>query len=99
MKAVHFCCVAPPQGGGMGLAADWEVKLLRQRGSEAWLVAPKKSGIESAEYVIRAPAKNFGNAAFIFGLEKFVEDADIVHLHYPFYGVAGRIAKLKRQGK
>ncbi len=110
MKVVHFCCVAPlrglssarrapPQGGGMGLAADWEVKLLRKRGSEAWLVAPKKSGIESAEYVIRAPAMSFGNGASIKGLEKFVEDADIVHLHYPFYGTAGKIAKLKKQGK
>ncbi len=83
----------------MGLAADWEVKLLRKRGSEAWLVAPKKSGIESAEYVIRASAMSFGNGAIIKGLEKFVEDADIVHLHYPFYGTAGKIAKLKKQGK
>jgi glycosyltransferase involved in cell wall biosynthesis len=83
----------------MGLAADWEVKLLRKRGSEAWLVAPKKSGIESAEYVIRASAISFGNGAIIKGLEKFVEDADIVHLHYPFYGTAGKIAKLKKQGK
>lgn len=99
MKVVHFCCVAPPQGGGMGLAADWEVKLLRKRGSEAWLVAPKKSGIESADYVIRAPAASLGNGARIYGLEKFVEDADIVHLHYPFYGTAGKIAKLKKQNK
>ena len=41
----------------------------------------------------------FGHGGYIYALDHLVRDADIVHLHYPFFGTAGRIASLKRKGK
>jgi glycosyltransferase involved in cell wall biosynthesis len=41
----------------------------------------------------------FGHGGFIYALDHLVRDADIVHLHYPFFGTAGLIAGLKRKGK
>jgi glycosyltransferase involved in cell wall biosynthesis len=98
MKVLHICCVAPPQGGGMGKAADTEVRLLRARGVEAWLAAPFVNGLESEDHVIRLPAWSLGNAAILRHLQITAADADIVHLHYPFYGTAGQVARLRHHG-
>jgi len=98
MKLLHLCCVAPPQGGGMGSVADSEVRRLRARGIEAWLAAPACKGIEAQEHVIRVPSYCFGNGAWMRGLSRLCSDADVVHLHYPFYGTAGQAAKLRRAG-
>lgn len=100
MKVIHLCCVAPPETGGMGRVADIEVKMLNARGVEAWLMAPEAGKpMVGPEYVSRVPAIGLGNAARILALDKILEDADVVHLHYPFYGTAGRVAALRRQGK
>lgn len=82
----------------MGRVADTEVRLLRARGVEAWLAAPSVHGLESEDHVIRLPSVGFGNAAMIRNLQITAADADIVHLHYPFYGTAGQVARLRRNG-
>lgn len=41
----------------------------------------------------------FGHGGFIYALDHLVRDADIVHLHYPFFGTGERISTLKRKGK
>ena len=102
MRVLHISCVAPPVGGGIGAVADLEVRMLRQKGVEAWLATPanKKNQNAEQEYIINLPmAWHFGNAGRLKGLDKLIKDADIVHLHYPFYGTANYLAKLKRQGK
>lgn len=82
----------------MGSVADMEVRRLRARRVEAWLAAPAVKGIEAQEQVIRVPSFTFGNAAWMRGLERLCSDADVVHLHYPFYGTAGQVARLRRAG-
>ncbi len=103
MKVVHVCCIAPPESGGMGAVAYQEVLNLRKLGVDAVLVAPSvipNVGEESAKPgIIRLPAIRIGNVAHLKGLDEIVKDADVVHLHYPFYFTAGMIARWRRQNK
>ncbi|MDD5438213.1 MAG: glycosyltransferase family 4 protein [Patescibacteria group bacterium] len=108
MKVVHVCCVAPPEAGGMGAVAYQEVSRLRKLGVDAVLVAPQTltpspSPIELSSTgegsIVRLPAVRIGNVARMFGLDKIVKDADVVHLHYPFYFTSGLIARWRRQNK
>jgi len=87
MKIIHFSCVAPPQVGGIGRVASQEVASLVERGEDAYLVS-----------LTTHAGFRIGNAGSIHAVEHFVRDADIVHLHYPFYGTAGTIARLRREG-
>lgn len=128
MKVVHLCCVAPPEGGGMGVVASQEVAHLRELGVEAVLVAPSvipalpsvipaKAGIQYNEInsigspssasglrgdddlVLRLPSLRIGNVARLMGLDKIIQDADVVHLHYPFYFTAGMVARWRRKNR
>ena len=93
MRIVHLACVAPPQVGGIGMAALREVTGLRAHGIDASLIAPSlpvadgqaddKSFIERVEPYVR-----YGNAAVLPLVHKKIREADVVHLHYPFYGTA-----------
>ncbi|MBU2613223.1 glycosyltransferase family 4 protein [Patescibacteria group bacterium] len=87
MRIIHFSCVGPPQVGGIGRVASLEVASLVERGHDAHLVSLSTHA-----------AFRFGNAGAIHGVEHFVADADIVHLHYPFFGTAGTLARLRRSG-
>lgn len=91
MRVIHLACVAPPIVGGIGRIAFLETESLVQRGFEAELLSPASF----------PNAPSWGNVAWIPSrrlLEK-VADADIVHLHYPFYFAAGAAARLRKQGK
>jgi glycosyltransferase involved in cell wall biosynthesis len=103
MRIVHICSVAPPQGGGMGAVAYQEVKRLRALGMDATLVAPNTTfNIQHStneDGVSHLPAYRIGNVGRLMGLDLIVKDADVVHLHYPYYFTAGRLAALRRQGK
>jgi glycosyltransferase involved in cell wall biosynthesis len=85
MKIIHLVCVAPPEIGGMGQAAAEEVAGLVRRGIDATLVS-----------LTTHAGFRLGNAGALHGLEFLVKEADIVHLHYPFYGTQGSVARLRR---
>ncbi len=91
MRVIHFACVAPPQTGGIGAVAFEEVQRLIARNVGAQFIAPTNVGVRAVK---------FGNAAFL-NLKPMLADlqsADVVHLHYPFYGTAGQIARLRKNG-
>lgn len=88
MRIIHFSCVAPPETGGIGRVASAEVTSLAERGHDAHLVS-----------LTTHAGFRIGNVGSIHAVEHFVRGTDIVHLHYPFYGTAGAIAKLRQQGK
>lgn len=46
-----------------------------------------------------APALKYGNAAYLPSLKKELEDMDIVHLHYPFYGTANLVRRWRLKTK
>jgi glycosyltransferase involved in cell wall biosynthesis len=92
MKIVHLACVAPPQIGGIGKVAAQEVGLLRSRDVDAALLAPRPKyplPEETRTDILRIPALwQTGNASQFapWALFPQIKDADIVHLHYPFFG-------------
>ncbi len=97
MKIIHLSCVAPPQTGGTGRVAFEIVQRLVDRGEEATLIAPElKSKLETpdASFIKRLPAfPRWGNAAALTDLKPHLNEADVIHLHYPFYGTAEQVAE------
>lgn len=87
MRILHLACVSPPEVGGMGAVAAHEVELLRACDVDA-----------SVASLTTHPFFRIGNVGWMRSLRQLTAAADIVHLHYPFYGVAGRVAALKRKG-
>ncbi|MFA6099456.1 MAG: glycosyltransferase family 4 protein [Patescibacteria group bacterium] len=55
--------------------------------------------VRDDESIIRLPALRIGNVGRLIGLDKIIEEADVVHLHYPYYFTAGMIARWRRQNK
>lgn len=88
MKVVHLVCEAPPELGGMGTSALREVIGLRARGIEATLIAPElKAPVSEPSFVKRlSTIWRIGNASTLEAWHEAVKGADIVHLHYPYYG-------------
>ncbi|MCC7522754.1 glycosyltransferase family 4 protein [Candidatus Uhrbacteria bacterium] len=88
MRVVHFVCEAPPEIGGMGKAALREVSGLRARGIEAKLIAPEiQETTQEASFVKRLPfIWRIGNASTLNGWKEEAKKADVIHLHYPYYG-------------
>jgi glycosyltransferase involved in cell wall biosynthesis len=97
MNILHLSCVAPPQTGGIGQVANEIVKRLRDRHLDATLVSPKLKrdlGELDPVWVERFPAFiRWGNAAALGGIEKRMKSADVIHLHYPFFGTAEKVAQ------
>lgn len=101
MRVIHLSCVAPPETGGIGSVAFDEVARLAERGVDAMLIAPIAKDVPAAPRVRRMPASwRFGNAVVLRrpDLRSVLRDADVVHLHYPFFGTAGFVAALRRHG-
>lgn len=97
MNVIHISCVAPPQTGGIGQSASEMVKRLQERGVEAMLIAPKLRGkMQEPDPMwvkrLSAPLR-IGHAAVLAGVKSLIRDADVVHLHYPFFGTAESIAQ------
>ncbi|MDO8583629.1 MAG: glycosyltransferase family 4 protein [bacterium] len=91
MKILHLSCVAPPEHGGIGAVAYQEVVGLRARGMDARLVAPypATNGVLERSFVdYIEPRLRIGNGAILPHLMERARGADLIHLHYPFFGVA-----------
>jgi glycosyltransferase involved in cell wall biosynthesis len=87
MRVLHVSCIAPPEHGGIGRVAAIETRLLQECGVDTHLASlTTHAGIR------------IGNAGRIYALEHLVRDMDIVHLHYPFFGTAERLASFRRKG-
>jgi glycosyltransferase involved in cell wall biosynthesis len=96
MRVMHIACVAPPEIGGIGQVALREVTGLRAHGIDARLIAPELPSGHHAEnaladydrsFVHRLPtAWRFGNASLLEGWCELAKTADVIHLHYPYYG-------------
>ena len=102
LRILQIACLAPPEVGGIGMAALREVEGLRVRGHEAVLVAPEMSGGEKGttrptEVTVLKPLWRLGNAAALPLTKLLQEPWDVVHLHYPFYGTAEWLLMLPRK--
>lgn len=103
MKIAHIVSTFPPYYGGMGNVAFQMVSRLAARGHTVQVMTPLYARDESdptvremKEFALRLkPAIAFGNSAYLPGIKQRLEDADLVHLHYPFFGTANLVRKWK----
>jgi len=97
MKILHISCTAPPETGGTGQSAFEIVRRLRLRGMDARLIAPtprRSYGEKDESWVIRLPSFiRVWGAAALSGLEPYMAESDVIHLHYPFFGTAEAVAQ------
>jgi glycosyltransferase involved in cell wall biosynthesis len=93
MKVIHVSCVAPPEIGGIGRSALREVAGLRALGEDAILIAPEIDSREGDRSFVHRlkPLWRFGNASVLSGLGEALSKADVIHLHYPYFGTAEAI--------
>ena len=103
MKVAVVTPTYPPYQGGIGNVAASLAEHLQRRGNEVQVYTPDYGvrGGEGGVPVSRLRAVlRYGNAAFVPQLYKLTAGADVVHLHYPFFGGAEAVllaARIRRQ--
>lgn len=92
MKIAQIISTFPPYKGGMGNVACEFARRLNNRGNEITVLTPFYEKIEELGegFTIKRlkPFFKYGNAAFIPGLWSELDNYEIIHLHYPFFGAA-----------
>lgn len=105
MKIAQVVCVYPPYKGGIGTMAYNHAISLVARGHAVTVFTPAYDGVASDEmqegvHVVRLkPLIQYGNAGLLPQLLKYLEGFDIVHVHYPFFGGAEVVWRLKKKLK
>jgi glycosyltransferase involved in cell wall biosynthesis len=86
----------PPYRGGMGKVAQQDATQLSALGYDVSVYAPppntKAEEAHPSELKVLRPLLRYGHAAFIPSLISHVRKADLVVLHYPFFGGAEPVA-------
>lgn len=100
MKIAHIVCTYPPYYGGMGNVVFQTTQALRNRGHEVLTITPqyKEPTTQDVAHVKRlSPSVSYGNAARLPQIKQELDQYDIVHLHYPFFGTANLVRKWKER--
>lgn len=103
MKVAQLSCVLPPYGGGIGRVAAVYASILSSE-HQVTVFTPyygdnqrpadiKDVNIKQVRAVVRS-----GKAAFLPQINRQLSNFEVVHLHYPFFGVQ-EILSLKPQQK
>jgi len=98
MKIAHIVCSYPPYYGGMGNVVFQTASALSDLGHAVEVFTPQYGNPpqEDIEYARRLkPEIQYGQAARLGKIKKILNDFDLVHLHYPFFGTANLIRKWK----
>ncbi|NBS68831.1 glycosyltransferase family 1 protein [bacterium] len=96
--------VYPPYKGGMGSVAAQEVNLIREAGHKVRVMTPryKRKAATQEEWVtLLDPWYAWGNAAVLpwKPLREKISGAEVVHIHYPFFGTALPTALMTKYAK
>jgi len=102
MKIAIVSPVFPPYHSGIGTVAYTEARELARRGHDVSVFVPRRPG-EKKDHAQKEkfrlfrlrPFFRYGNAAFLPQLFWKLKNFDVVHLHYPFFGGAEVVYKLK----
>src|SRR2546430_3300843 len=89
----HIVSTYLPHLAGTGNVVAAYARLLVKRNHDVTVLTPQYRSVDAREEMIdgvhvrrlRAPIK-WGNAAFVPGLSKELDGADIIHCHAPFFG-------------
>ncbi|PIZ95054.1 MAG: hypothetical protein COX81_02020 [Candidatus Magasanikbacteria bacterium CG_4_10_14_0_2_um_filter_37_12] len=109
MRIAHVVCSYPPYYGGMGNVVLQTVSELARRGHDVEVITPTfqeklpqtesdyepeiQEQIEYAKFL--KPSIQYGKAARLPQVNKELDNFDLVHLHYPFFGTANLVRKWK----
>lgn len=90
MKIAYLSCVFPPYPGGIGILAKGMREEMKKRGYQTEVFAP---------FHPFRPLLRYGNAAFIPQLFWRLRGFDIIHLLYPFFGMAEFLPLIRKISK
>ena len=108
----HIVSTYPPYGGGMGNVAFYMVDELASRGHLVDVITPdydkvpatkqqeikQQKEVALGKQIVRLdPKVSYGNAAILTNIDKKLDQFDIVHLHYPFYGSSNIVRRWKKR--
>ncbi|MBI5071351.1 glycosyltransferase family 4 protein [Candidatus Falkowbacteria bacterium] len=105
MKIAIISPVFPPYRGGIGTAAYTEAEELARRGHDVSVFVPRRPGGQGHELKEKfklfhlGPFLRYGNAAFLPQLWWKLNNFDVIHLHYPFFGGAEVVYKKLKNKK
>lgn len=104
MKVVQLTCVYPPYGGGIGEVARQYAALLTAEHQVSVITPryyPAMTFTDTPGVTIKAlrPLISWGKAAWLTNLKQALKDFDVVHLHYPFFGVHEQLPKFINNSK
>lgn len=93
MKIAHVVCTYPPYKGGIGNVAKNFCDLLSDSGHLISVFTPLYDGNnennnQTLSTIRLRPFLKYGNGAFLPQIFNLLNNFDIVHLHYPFFGTA-----------
>lgn len=98
-KIALVTCAWPPNGGGFGNNAYYQVKKLAGAGWSVGAFTIAFKGIEAGPFDFKFKALpavfQIGKAGFLVGLLKELKDYQIIHLYYPFFGTDLLVAGYK----
>ena len=90
MNIAHIVCVFPPYKSGIGNIVYNYGKELAFKGHKVLVITPDYNKLDCKfnifDIIYIKPIIKFGNGAFLLGINKYLKNFDIVHLHYPFFG-------------
>ncbi len=102
MKIAQIVCTFPPYRGGIGNSVYNISESLADLGHEVMVFTPNykiedEFNRHEGKFKVERlnPLIKYGNAAFIPQLAWKLNDFDIIHLHYPFYGALKPILLIK----
>lgn len=104
MRILVLSPVYPPYKGGMGAVAAQEVRLMQEAGHAVHVITPGYSDkpLPAIDHVTCIdPLYAWGNGAVLpWGrIWREIKEANVVHLHYPFFGTALPVAVMTKLAK
>jgi glycosyltransferase involved in cell wall biosynthesis len=101
MRIAQITPVYPPYHGGIGAVAFEYTERLRERGHQVEVLTPEYKAEENdPKHVHRIkPIFKFGNAALVPEIKARLDNYDLVHLHYPFFGGADFVSHWKAMSR
>ena len=99
MQITHIVSTYPPYRGGMGNVVANYVSELSKNGNEMMVLTPEYRfhdpyPVDGIVFRVK-PFFTFRNSAFVPKMYSFLKKAEIIHLHYPFFGGAEIVAWYK----
>ncbi len=98
MKIAYISPAFPPQASGMGTACYYTANEIGKSHDVTVFLSDRKINYQQGNFKIKLfkPLFSFGYADFAPQIMKLVKGFDIIHLYYPYFGIAEFLWLLKK---